>query len=214
MTDVRTGKRRRWWETGAQSIEAEARWFQEDQLDFHLDRELFDEHEVVVFRGELRLGAQATPASVHYPPAYGAGAHPTVIAPKLDLGRHQGPDGGLCLDHPVLGETVPMYGGEAALRAQRLWDLWENDREQLDLEEADAPDPRANYYEHAEESAITLIDVDVSGFEAGYFQLGALELVPMRAGVREVRTQEPTASTLPPSPGIESFVGPYDIPGV
>jgi len=213
MTDGPTDKRRRWWEGGDRSIEAEAGWFQEDQLDFRLDQELFDKHEVVVFRGELRLGEKTTPASVHYPPAYGAGAHPTVVAPKLKLGRHQGPDGGLCLDHPVLGETAPMYGGEAALRAQRLWDLWENDREQLALKEADAPDPRANYYEYADESAVTLIDVDVSGFDAGYFRLGALELNPMRAGVSQVCTQAPTVSTLPPGSGIESFVGPYDIPG-
>lgn len=214
MTDGPTAKRRRWWEGADRSIEAEARWFQEDQLDFRLDQELFDKHEVVVFRGELRLGKKATPASVHYPPAYGAGAHPTVVAPELRLGRHQGPDGGLCLDHPVLGETAPMYGGEAAIRAQRLWHLWENDREQLALLEADAPDPRANYYEYAEESAITLIDVEVSGFSSGYFRLGALQLVPMRAAVSQIRTQEPTVSTLTPGPGIDSFVGPYDIHGV
>ena len=213
MTAAPTGKRRRWWDSGDRSIEAEASWFEDDQLDFRLDQELFDKHEVVVFRGELRLGNRTTPASVHYPPAYGAGAHPTVVAPELKLGRHQEPDGGLCLDHPVLGEMAPMYGGEAVLRAQRLWDLWENDRAQLALREADAADPRANYYEYAPESAITLIDVDVTGFESGYFRLGALELAPMRAGVAQVRTQEPTVSTLPSGSGIESFVGAYEING-
>ena len=35
-----------------------------------------------------------------------------------------------------------MYGAETAARAQRLWELWETDRDQLYREEADAPNPR------------------------------------------------------------------------
>jgi len=214
MTDGPTGSRRRWWEGGERSVEAEASWFAEEGLDFRLDQELFDNHDVVVFRGELCLGDQTTPASVYYPPAYGVGGHPAVVASELRLGRHQDPSGALCLDHPVFGETVPMYGAEAALRAQRLWDLWENDRAQLEREEADAPDPRANYFEYESDSAVALIDVDVSGFDAGFIRLGALELKPFRAGVAQVRTSEPRESTLDPAPGLGSFVGPYEINGV
>lgn len=214
MTDGPTGSRYRWWESGERSVEAEASWFAEEGLDFRLDQELFDSHEVVVFRGELWLGDRSTLASVHYPPAYGVGGHPIVVVPDLHLGRHQDPSGALCLDHPVLGKTAPMYGAEAVLRAQHLWDLWENDRDQLAREEADAPDPRANYYEYENDSAVTLLDADVSGFDAGFVRLGATELKPFRAGVARIRTSEPTQTTLDPGPGIESFVGAYEINGL
>lgn len=205
--------RMRWWETPGRSVEAEAAWFREEGLEFELDEQLFHEKEVVVFRGVLRLGERTTPASVHYPPAYAAGAHPVVVAPELRLGRHRAPDGTLCLDHPVLGETAPMYGAEAAARARRLWELWETDREQLHREEADAPDPRANYYAYAPDSAVTLIDVDVSGLESGFFRLAALQFAPLRAGVTEVRATTPTAAAMSPGPGIDSFAGPLEVNG-
>lgn len=208
-----TAKRVLWWEDGKASIEAEEAWFDEAGLDFRLDQRLFADHAVVVFRGALRLGNRTTPASVHYPPAYGVGGHPTVVAPELRLGRHQDPTGALCLDHAVLGQTAPMYGAEAVERAERLWHLWENDRDQLANEEADAPDPRANYYEYSRDSAVALIDIDVSGFDGGYFRLGAHGLKPFRAGIGEVRTAEPTESTLVTSAGVASFVGPYEING-
>jgi molybdopterin/thiamine biosynthesis adenylyltransferase len=205
--------RTRWWETPGRSVEAEAEWFREDGLEFTLDEDLFRESEVVVFRGVLRLGERTTPASVHFPPAYAAGVHPVVVAPELRLGRHRAPDGTLCLDHPVLGETAPMYGAEAAARAQRLWELWETDPEQLQREEADVPDPRANYYDYEPESALTLIDVDVSGFESGFFRLGALQVAPLRAGMTEVRTTAPTVASMTPGPRIESFAGPLEVNG-
>jgi molybdopterin/thiamine biosynthesis adenylyltransferase len=214
MMGVLTGKRRRWWEEGDRSVEAEQAWFEEDELDFRLNKQLFEQHEVVVFRGHLRLGNQKTPASVHFPPSYGIGAHPVVVAPDLKLGRHQSPDGALCLDHPGLGEAAPMYGGEAVLRAERLWHLWENDREELQRLEADAPDPRANYYEYQPESAITLIDVDVTDHSSGFVRLGVLSLEPMRAGVTQVRTSQPIDSTLTLGPGGESFAGPMEVNGV
>jgi len=206
--------RRRWWEGGERSVEAEAAWFAEDGLDFRLDDELFDEHEAVVFRGELRLGDRTTPAAVHYPPAYGAGAHPAVFAPKLRLGRHQSPHGELCLDHAVFGETAPMYGGEAALRAQRLWDLRENDPKELARREADAPDPRTNYYEFTRDSAVTLIDVNVSGFEEGDLLLGALQIAPLRAALSRVRTTRPTQTTVRLATSAQPFGGNYAMTGV
>lgn len=206
--------RRRWWQSGVLSVEAEAAWFVEDGLDFRLDEELFKQHEVVVFRGELRLGDRTTPGAVHYPPAYGAGAHPIVVAPELRLGRHQSPDGELCLDHAVFGEKSPMYGGEAVLRAERLWYLWEKDREELTRREADAPDPRANYYEFTPDSAVTLIDVDVTGFEGGELLLGALQIAPLRAAISRVRTTKPTQTTVPLVTSAQPFGGNYDMPAV
>jgi molybdopterin/thiamine biosynthesis adenylyltransferase len=205
--------RTRWWETPGRSVAAEAAWFAEEGLEFDLDEDLFRMKDVVVFHGLLRLGERTTPASVHFPPAYASGAHPVVVAPELRLGRHQAPDGTLCLDHPVLGQAAPMYGAEAAARAQRLWELWETDREQLRREEADAPDPRANYYEYAPDSAVLLIDVDVAGFESGFFRLGALQVAPLRGGVTEVRATTPNAAVMTPGPAIDSFAGPLEING-
>ena len=214
MTDEPTADRPRWWEEGKRSVEAEASWFAEEGLDFRLDQGLFDQHQVVVFRGRLRLGDRTTAASVYYPPSYSVGGHPIVVAPELGLPRHQDPAGALCLDHPVLGETAPMYGAEAVVRAERLWWLWENDRDQLAREEADAPDPRANYFAYQPDSAVTLLDADVTGFDAGYIRLGASELRPFRAGVAQIRTTEPTGSVLDPPSGIDSFLGAYEINGV
>jgi len=208
-----TAKRILWWEDGKASIEAEEGWFAEAGLEFRLDQRLFLDHAVVVFRGELRLGDKRTSASVHYPPAYGVGGHPVVVAPNLHLGRHQDPTGAMCLDHPALGETRPMYGAEAVVLAERLWFLWENDRDQLAQEEADAPDPRANYYEYERDSAVALIDVDVSDFDAGYIRFGAHQYKPFRAGVSEVRTSDPAESTLPSASGIAAFIGPHEVNG-
>jgi molybdopterin/thiamine biosynthesis adenylyltransferase len=206
--------RRRWWERGRRSIDAEVAWFEEAGLDFRLDDRLLEEKGVVTFGGDLRLGERRSPSSVMYPPAYDVGGHPTVIAPDLRLGRHQNPDGVLCLDHPVFGETHPMYGAEAVERAERLWDLWENDRDRLHREEADAPDPRSNYYPYAPESAVVLIDVDVSGSDAGFVHLAALQTEPLRAAVTTVRASHPEPKTIGGGPGIESFAGPIEINGV
>jgi molybdopterin/thiamine biosynthesis adenylyltransferase len=206
-------KRTRWWETDGWSIESEAAGFEADNLDFALDTELLNQKDVVVFRGVLRFGEQTTPASVHYPPAYAAGAQPAVFAPQLRLGRHQGPDGSLCLDHPILGESTPMYGAEAAARAERLWELWETDRDQLYLEEADAPDPRANYYDYAPDTALTMIDVDITGCDAGFLDLGATQLVPLRAGVVRVRATAPSPASFSAGTPIESFAGPMELHG-
>ena len=140
--------RKRWWETEEGSIQREKEAFDRAGLAFALDEELLARDGVVVFRGDLRLGAQRVPAEVRYPPSYIDDEPVVVISQALPIGRHRSPDGVLCLDHPVFGEVRPMDGAVAVQRAERLWSLWENDREQLRREEADAPDPRANYYVH------------------------------------------------------------------
>lgn len=214
MTDAPTVRRTRWWERSAgYSIEAEESWFEEEGLGFRLDEDLVEKSGVVVFRGDLRLDGKRSPATVVYPPSYGVGGHPSVVAPELDLGRHRSAQGVLCLDHEVFGRTRPMYGAEAAARAERLWWLWEHDREQLEREEADAPDPRANYYEYEPESAITLIDVDVSGASAGYFRLGVLHAAPFRAALTELRVTHPEPATAELGPNVESLAGMAEVNG-
>ena len=183
-------KASRWWNSPGYSVEDERAWFAEAALDFFLDEKLLRSSEVVVFRGNLRLGDRATPASVIYPPAYDAGQHPLVVAPELDIGRHRAPNGALCLDHPVLGETAPMCGAEAVERGERLWDLWEHDRAALHDEEADAPDPWGNYVDYAEESAV-LLDLSEAPGDGGYLDLGVGSLNPFRASVLRLRQTHP-----------------------
>ncbi len=192
MADEPTAESRpRWWELEGLSIAAEIQWFCEAGLEFTLDNDLFARAEVVRFDGELRLGEQRVCAWVAYPPAYGAGGHPEVMAPGLLLGRHKTKEGLLCLDHAVFGRTSPMYGAEAVERAERLWDLWVNDPAQLEIEEADVPDPHAEHYSYFTESNITLFDVDVGGADCGYFRLQADSLYPLRAVVTQVRVTHP-----------------------
>jgi molybdopterin/thiamine biosynthesis adenylyltransferase len=183
--------RRRWWETGERSIEDEAAAFRAAGLAFELDQQLFDANDVVIFRGELRLNERRVPAEVRYPPAYADDEPVVVYAPALPVGRHRSRDGLLCLDHPVLGETSGMGGAEAVQRAERLWWLWENDREQLEAEEAPAPDPRANQYLHDDASAVTLRDIDVDGFDEGQLRINLVSLQPLRGAVTMVNTTAP-----------------------
>lgn len=180
----------RWWESPQHSVENEQAWFAEAELDFSLDEQLLGSGEVVVFRGNLRLGERNSPAAVIYPPAYDAGQHPVVVAPEIDIGRHRAPDGALCLDHPVLGEVAPMCGAEAVERAERLWGLWEHDRALLHDEEADAPDPWRNYVEHAGESAV-LVDLPDTAGDRGYFDLGLSSLNPLRGSLLGLRQTHP-----------------------
>lgn len=198
---------RRWWEAGGPSLDDEQAWFEEAGLEFELDRELLSSSEVVVFRGVLRLDGRATPATVHYSPAYAAGANPVVVAPELRLGRHQTTGGTLCLDHPRPGSVEPMCGAEAVERAQELWRLWEGDRESLAVLEADAPDPRSIHYAYEASSAVVFADADVAGLDAGFLRLDATQLTPLRAAVTEVRATVPAVSTHAPGRVVETFVG-------
>jgi hypothetical protein len=189
----------RWWDSPEHSIENEQAWFREAELDFSLDEDLFRSSEVVVFRGDLRLEERVSPATVIYPPAYDAGQHPVVVAPELEVGRHRAPNGGLCLDHPVLGEMAPMCGAEAVERAERLWWLWEHDRATLHDEEADAPDPWGNYVEYAEESAV-LVDLPAPAGERGYLDVGVSSLAPFRGSLLRLRQTHPEPRELVAAP--------------
>jgi hypothetical protein len=183
--------RKRWWERADVTIEGQVEAFRAAGLDFSLDTALLDAAGVVVFRGDLRFGERRVAAEVVYPPAFDMGEQPFVFAPGLALGRHCSPDGLLCLDHVVMGEGEPMSGAEAAERAERLWELWETDRDQLAAEEADAADPWSNYVIHRAGTALTMVDVDVTGHDAGYVHFGLSSLYPMRGGVLRVGAAQP-----------------------
>lgn len=198
---------RRWWEAGGPSLADEQAWFDEAGLEFELDRELLAVSEVAVFRGVLRLDDRVTPATVHYSPAYAAGANPVVVTPELRLGRHQTTGGTLCLDHPRPGAVEPMCGAEAVERAQELWRLWERDRERLAVVEADVPDPRAIHYSYETGSAVVFADADVAGSRAGFLRLDATEISPLRAAVTEVRATVPAVSTDAPGRLLRTFAG-------
>lgn len=183
-------KPQRWWDTPERSVEAERQEFAAAGLDWTLDEDLFENGEIVVFRGELRLGERRTPATVIYPPGYDAGEHPVVVAPALDIGRHRAPNGALCLDHPVLGQLAPMSGIEAVQRAERLWHLWENDRLQLHREEADAPDPWGNYVDHTAETAIVL-DLPRAPGDRGFLEVALESIRPIRGSLIRFRQTHP-----------------------
>jgi hypothetical protein len=165
----------------------------------------------VVFRGRLRLGEQRWNAAVVYPASYDAGAQVAVNAPGLPLGRHISPDGTLCLDHPRLGRLEPMIGAEAAARAERLWHLWASDREALAREEADAPDPRANYFTYEQDSLVLSADADTAGHTAGFTHLTATSLWPLRARVSRLRASHPAPAEIPLVPATDWFGGTTEV---
>jgi hypothetical protein len=204
---------RRWWEIGERSLEDEIAWIREGGFEFEFDRALFEAHEVVVFRGHLRLGDKRSPAVLVYPPAYHTGEHPLVRAPQLAVGRHRAPDGTLCLIHDVFGDEVPMWGGEAIHRAERLWWLWVNDRNALHEEEADVPDPWANYVDHAPQTAITFMGIDVAGYTRGYFRTRLVTTEPMRGVVTQLRATAPAPMTIEPGPPAEILGGELEVNG-
>lgn len=189
--------RKRWWETGEGSIEGEAKAFENAGLAFELDRELFERDEIVVFRGDLRLDDRRVAVEVRYPPSYGEGEPVVVIAKPLPIGRHRTLDGVLCLDHPVLGEVRPMGGAEAVERAEGLWRLWEHNRGKLHEEEADAPDPRANYYVHDPGTAVAITDANVTGLSEGELRVNVVSLRPFRGGVTWLRGSAPQLRDVP-----------------
>lgn len=175
-----------WWERSARSLEQEQAWFRQAGLLFELDRGATERRGVATFRGVLRYRQRRCAAQVLYPPGYTAGHHPVVVAPALPLSRHKGPDGTLCLDHPVIGDMDAMTGAEAAQRAERLWQLSEEDPDALRDEEAPAPDPRVDWYEHEPGSAIVIADADVSEHGCGYFRLGLTQVRPLRGALSAI----------------------------
>ena len=188
--------RARWWERSELTVEGQVEAIEHAGLEFELDNELLHSAGIVVFRGQLRLEDRRSPAHVVYPPGFDLGEHPLVIAPDLDVGRHRSPNGLLCLDHSVLGESEPMSGAEAIERAERLWWLWAHDRAQLALEEADAPDPWANYVEHTPGTSLTMIDAEVEGAERGYLHFGLTSLYPLRGALQQLRVTHPAPAKL------------------
>lgn len=203
-------QRRRWHENGR--LAEEVAGFEARGLAFAFDPALLA-HGVVVFDGELRLDDRRVAAKVIYPPAYAQGEPVAVVAPELPIGRHKAPNGLLCLEHPVFGDTSDMTGAEAVERAERLWYLWENDREQLRVEEADAPDPRANYYAHEPGSAVVLVDADVDGHDSGWLRVGLTSLVPFRAGLVALAAREPKARDLTVAAANRPFAGEWEMCG-
>lgn len=199
--------RARWWERPGYSIEREASRFADAGLAFSLDQQLFDQQAVVIFRGELRLGDRRHAALVFYPPAYDQEAQPQVIAPGLPLGRHISGDGALCLDHAVFGATTAMTGAEAVERAERLWHLWEYDQAQLEREEAEAPDPRANLIAYEEGSALVVVDQDLAGTRQGVIRIGVTQPVPLRGGLVGLRVSDPDRGELDVLPANKVFAG-------
>lgn len=186
--------KRRWWQYGDVSVEGQVEAFDREELAFTLDEQLLKEAEVVAFRGDLRLEGSdgRSPAVVVYPPSFHLGEQPVVLAPELDIGRHRGPNGMLCLDHAVFGSPEPMSGAEAVQRAERLWWLWENDREQLSEEEADAPDPWANYVQHTPASAVSFVDLTLEPDDrSGFIDIDVSSLAPFRGSVQALRVMKP-----------------------
>jgi molybdopterin/thiamine biosynthesis adenylyltransferase len=203
-------QRRRWHENGR--LAEEVAGFEARGLAFALDPVLLARG-VVVFDGELRLDDKRVAVKVVYPPAYAQGEPVAVVAPDLPIGRHKAPNGVLCLEHPVFGDVSDMTGADAVERAERLWYLWVNDRDQLRVEEADAPDPRANYYLHEPGSAVVLVDADVSGVESGWLRVGLTSLVPFRAGLVALAAREPKARDLAVASANRPFAGEWEICG-
>lgn len=210
---------RRWWEVGERSLDDEIRWISEGGFEFEFDRAFFQACEVVRFTGHLRLGdaswnwLERSPAILTFPPGYDAGEHPSVVAPELDLGRHRAPDGALCLTHDVLGTEGAMWGAEAISRAERLWWLWVHDRAQLDVEEADAPDPFSNYVDFSPNTSVAFIDIDVAGGNQGYLRVKLQSVAPLRGAVSEIRTTHPTPAAFSPGMPAEPLVGPLEANG-
>lgn len=204
--------RARWWERSELTVESQVDAIRRDGLEFELDEELLRSSGLVVFSGQLRLEDRRSPAHVVIPPGFDLGEHPVVIAPELDVGRHRSPHGPLCLDHSILGESEPMSGAEAIERAERLWWLWENDRAQLAVEEADAPDPWANYVDHTPGTSLTMIGAEVEGADRGYLHFGLTSLYPLRGALQKLRVTLPAALTaeIPDSPNAV-LRGPFEL---
>jgi molybdopterin/thiamine biosynthesis adenylyltransferase len=204
--------RRRWWQKRPDLLEREKNELIE--LGFSLEQERLDNAGEVVFSGELRRGSKRHPAQVVLPPAFLYGAQAHVLAPGLPIGRHIAPDGGLCLDHPVGGELAHLRGREAVQLAERLWQLWEEDRPSLEAHEARAPDPHSHYTAYYPGSAVTFADVDVGGGQCGILRVGLSSASPFRGAVTGLRVDEPDVGELPIAPANSPLAGPLQAVGV
>lgn len=204
--------RQRWWQVRPDLFEREVAELAE--IGFSLDRDRLECESDVVFSGELRRDDRRHPAEVIYPPAFHHGAQAQVRAPELPIGRHIAPDGTLCLDHPVGGELEELSGREAVGRAERLWELWENDRNALEQTEACAPDPHINYTVHYPGSAIVLADVELDGGRCGVLRVGLISASPYRGAVVGLRIDEPDRGELEVGAANTAFAGPLEAIGL
>jgi molybdopterin/thiamine biosynthesis adenylyltransferase len=91
--------------------------------------------------------------------------------------------------------------------------MWENDRDLLHEEEADAPDPWGNYVDHVPESAI-LLDVPEQIGERGYLEVGFSSLSPARGSLVGLRQTHPTAKRFELSEAGRALAGEYRVQGV
>lgn len=198
--------RRRWWQQRPDLFEHEKRELA--GLGFSLEQEQLERDGDVVFTGRLRRGSRRHRAQVIYPPAFVHGAQVQVRAPGLPIGRHIDPDGMLCLDHPVAGQLESLGGAEAVRLAERLWELWEEDRDALTAAEARAPEPHSHYTAYYPGSAIVLADVDVTGGRCGVLRVGLTGATPYRGAVTGLRIDNPDRGELEVSPVNATFAGP------
>lgn len=198
--------RRRWWQQRPDLLEHEKHEL--EALGFSLEQERLDRDGDVVFAGRLRRGTRRHHAEVIYPPAFVHGAQVQVRAPGLPIGRHIDPEGTLCLDHPVAGQVDVLGGAEAVRLAERLWQLWDEDRDALADAEAHAPEPHSLYTAYYPGSAIVMADVDVTGGLSGVLRVGLSRATPYRGAVTGLRIDDPGPGELEVSPANATFAGP------
>ncbi len=204
--------RRRWWQQRPDLLERERTELNE--LGFSLEQGRLDHEGDVVFAGELRRGLRRHPAQVAYPPAFLHGAQAQVRAPGLPIGRHIAPDGTLCLDHPIGGELEHLRGREAVKLAERLWELWDEDRAGLEGQEARAPDPHSNYTAYHPGSAVVLADVNLDGGRHGVLRVGLSRVAPYRGAITGLRVDDPDRGDVDIAPANTIFAGALQAIGV
>lgn len=204
--------RRRWWQQRPDLLEQERTELAE--FGFSLEQGRLDREGDVVFAGELRRGLRRHPAQVFYPPAFLHGAQAQVRAPGLPIGRHIAPDGTLCLDHPIGGELEYLRGREAVKLAERLWELWDEDRAGLEEQEARAPDPHSNYTAYHPGSAVVLTDVNLDGGHRGVLRVGLSSVTPYRGAITGLRVDDPDRGELAIAPASTTLAGALQAIGV
>jgi molybdopterin/thiamine biosynthesis adenylyltransferase len=107
-----------------------------------------------------------------------------------------------------------MVGAEAVERAETLWRLSVEDPDALRKLEADAPDPQIANYAYEPDSAILMVDIDVTGHQRGYFRLGLAQSSPIRGAIAALGAGEPADAELPVAGQNWLYTGPVEVPGL
>lgn len=201
---------RRWYERRPDLLEQERQ--QLEELGFLLDQDALDRGGTVRFTGDLRLDEHRHLAEVILPPAFDCGADAIVRAPGLAIGRHIGPDGSLCLDHPTDGHTEWLRGAEAVTLAQSLWQLSIENPDGLRDAEARAPDPYSQHVAHELNSAVIIADADVTGAARGVIRIGLSG--PSRGALIGLRVDAPDERELDIAQANRAFAGPAEACGL